>query len=427
MNEGKAVFSQIMSYFSKYEFDRNVKRYKGNYKMRHFSCWDQFLCMSFAQLTYRRSSRDIEACLNAQPQKLYHMGIRGNVTRTNLANANQNRDWRIYAEFAQHLIFIARNLYQNDNLADIDLDNIIYALDSTAIDLCLSLFPWAKFRKRKGAVKLHTLLDLRGSIPTFIEITNGSVHDVNILDVLIPEAGSYYIMDRGYIDYKRLYRLNKELSYFIVRAKKNLKFKRLYSNRVDKSTGLRCDQVVKLSGYYKKKDYPETIRRVKFFDAENDKRFVFLTNNFEIPAFTVAGRGVYGGGGITPDIFIVQDTLNSFELEVRRNNVFFPFAVDFLSKVDIDENFYVEDELFDEFLDSILEKDIEFTDEELADSQSWLRNALEAQIISNKFGLKEGNKIAIRQDMQLQATLKLFEQYGSLKEMFARADELAQE
>jgi len=264
-----------MSYFSKYEFDRNVKRYKGNYKMRHFSCWDQFLCMSFAQLTYRRSSRDIEACLNAQPQKLYHMGIRGNVTRTNLANANQNRDWRIYAEFAQHLIFIARNLYQNDNLADIDLDNIIYALDSTAIDLCLSLFPWAKFRKRKGAVKLHTLLDLRGSIPTFIEITNGSVHDVNILDVLIPEAGSYYIMDRGYIDYKRLYRLNKELSYFIVRAKKNLKFKRLYSNRVDKSTGLRCDQVVKLSGYYKKKDYPETIRRVKFLMQKTIKDLYF--------------------------------------------------------------------------------------------------------------------------------------------------------
>ncbi len=288
MNEGKTVFSQIMNFFPKYEFDKNVVKYRGNYRMRHFSCWDQFLSMSFAQLTYRNSLRDIEACLNAQPQKLYHLGIRGNVTRTNLANANQNRDWRIYAEFAQRLIFRARNLYQNDVLADIDLDSIIYALDSTTIDLCLSLFPWAKFRRRKGAVKLHTLLDLRGSIPTFIEITDGSVHDVNILDVLIPEPGSYYIMDRGYIDYKRFYRLNKELGYFVVRAKRNLKFKRLYSNKIDKSTGLRCDQVVKLSGYYQKKDYPETIRRVKFFDAENKKNLVFLTNNFEIPAFTVA-------------------------------------------------------------------------------------------------------------------------------------------
>ncbi len=288
MNEGKTVFSQIMSFFPRYEFDKNVAKYKGNYKMRHFSCWDQFLSMSFAQLTYRNSLRDIEACLNAQPQKLYHLGIRGKVTRTNLANANQNRDWRIYAEFAQYLISLARNLYQNDDLEDLDLDSIIYALDSTTIDLCLSLFPWAKFRRRKGAVKLHTLLDLRGSIPTFIEITDGSVHDVNILDVLIPEPGSYYIMDRAYIDYKRLYRLNKELGYFIVRAKKNLKFKRLYSNKVDKSTGLRCDQVVKLSGYNQTKDYPETIRRVKFFDAENEKMFVFLTNNFEIPTFTVA-------------------------------------------------------------------------------------------------------------------------------------------
>jgi len=288
MNEGKTVLSQIMSYFPKYEFDKNVKKYNGNYKMRHFSCWDQFLCMSFAQLTYRNSLRDIEACPNAQPHKLYHLGIRGKVTRTNLANANQNRDWRIYAEFAQYLIFQARNLYQNDNLEDLDLDSIIYALDSTTIDLCLSLFPWAKFRKRKGAVKLHTLLDLRGSIPTFIEITDGSVHDVNILDVLIPEPGSYYIMDRGYIDYKRLYRLNKDLSYFIVRAKKNLKFKRLYSNKVNKSTGLKCDQVVKLTGFYQKKDYSETLRRVKFFDSEIDKRFVFLTNNFEIPAITVA-------------------------------------------------------------------------------------------------------------------------------------------
>ena len=288
MNDSKTVFSQIMNSFPKYDFDKKVKKYKGNYNVRNFSCWDQFLCMSFAQLTYRRSLRDIEACLNAQPYKLYHMGIRGNVSRTNLANANRTRDWKIYAEFAQYLISKARNLYQNDKLEDLDLDGVIYALDSTTIDLCLSLFPWAKFRKRKGAVKLHTLLDLRGSIPTFIEITDGSVHDVNILDVLISEPGSYYVMDRGYIDFKRLYHLNKEMSYFVVRAKKNLKFKRLYSNKVDKSTGLRCDQMVKLSGFYQKKDYPEIIRRVKYFDAENNKYFVFLTNNFEVPAFTIA-------------------------------------------------------------------------------------------------------------------------------------------
>lgn len=288
MNEGKTVFSQIMSFFPRYEFDKKVMRYKGNYNVRNFSCWDQFLCMSFAQLTYRSSLRDIEACLNAQPRKLYHMGIQGNVSRTNLANANQSRDWKIYAEFAQYLISTARNIYQNDKLEELDLDGVIYALDSTTIDLCLSLFPWAKFRKRKGAVKLHTLLDIRGSIPTFIEITDGLVHDVNILDVLITEPGSYYIMDRAYIDYKRLYRLNKDLGYFIIRAKKNFKFKRLYSSIVDKSKGLRCDQTVKLTGYYQKKDYPETIRRVKFYDEENKKTFVFLTNNFEISTMTVA-------------------------------------------------------------------------------------------------------------------------------------------
>ncbi|MGD8782688.1 MAG: IS4 family transposase [Ignavibacteria bacterium] len=288
MNEGKTVFSQIMSFFPRYEFDKKVKKYKGNYNVRNFSCWDQFLCMSFAQLTYRNSLRDIEACLNAQPRKLYHMGIQGNVSRTNLANANQTRDWKIYAEFTQYLISTARNLYQNESLNELDLDGVIYALDSTTIDLCLSLFPWAKFRKKKGAVKLHTLLDLRGSIPTFIEITDGLVHDVNILDVLITEPGSYYIMDRAYIDYKRLYRLKRGLGYFIVRAKKNLKFKRLYSSKVDKSTGLRCDQMVKLIGFYQKKDYPDLIRRVKFIDMENDKEFVFLTNNFEISAMTVA-------------------------------------------------------------------------------------------------------------------------------------------
>lgn len=288
MNKGKTVFSQIMSVFPKYEFDKIVMKYNGNYRVHNFRCWDQFLCMSFAQLTYRNSLRDIEACLTAQPQKQYHMGIRGNITRTNLANANKNRDWRIYAEFAQYLICVARNLYQADELKDIDLDNIIYALDSTTIDLCLSLFPWAKFRKTKGAIKLHTLMDLRGSIPTFIGITDGKVHDVNILDVLYTEPGSYYIMDRGYIDYKRLYRLNTELGYFVTRAKSNMKFRRLYSNKVDKSTGLKCDQKVKLTGYYQKKDYPDIIRRVKYYDRENQQLYVFLTNNFEIPPMTVA-------------------------------------------------------------------------------------------------------------------------------------------
>ena len=288
MNEGKAVFSQIMSFFPKYEFEQRVSKYNGNYRVRNFNCWDQFLCMGFAQLTYRNSLRDIEACLTAQPNKLYHMGIKGNVTRTNLANSNQQRNWRIYADFAQYLIFVARNLYQTDELADIDLDNVIYALDSTTIDLCLSLFPWAKFRKKKGAIKLHTLLDLRGSIPAFIEITEGRVSDVNILDILITEPGSYYIMDRGYIDYKRLYRLHKERGYFVTRAKRNMKFRRLYSNKVDKSTGLRCDQHIKFIGFYQKKDYPEIIRRVKYYDSENNKMYVYLTNNFEVSAMTIA-------------------------------------------------------------------------------------------------------------------------------------------
>ena len=216
------------------------------------------------------------------------MGIRGNVSRTNLARANENRDWRIYAEFAQRLISYARSLYKDDDLIAINLDNTIYALDSTTIDLCLSLFPWARFRKRKGAIKLHTLLDIRGSIPTFIEITEGSVHDVNILDILITEPGSYYIMDRGYIDFRRLYLMNKCLGYFVIRAKKNFKFRRLYSNPIDKSTGLRCDQTIKLMGYYQKIDYPDKLRRVKYFDEETGITFVFLTNNFEIPGLTVA-------------------------------------------------------------------------------------------------------------------------------------------
>jgi hypothetical protein len=288
MNPGQTIFSQIMSFIPKYEFDKRVIKYKGNYKIRQFSCWDQFLSMSFAQLTYRESLRDIEACLNAQPNKLYHMGIKGNVSRTNLANANRKRDWRIYAEFAQVLISQARKLYQDDPDFIVDLDSTLYALDSTTIDLCLSLFPWAKFRKNKGAVKLHTLLDIQGSIPVFIEITSGLVHDVNILDVLIPEPGSFYIMDRGYLDFERLYRIKENLGYFIIRAKKNMKFQRTESRKVDKSTGLRCDQIIRLSGFNTRKCYPDKLRRVKYHDNQTDKILVFLTNNFDIPALTVA-------------------------------------------------------------------------------------------------------------------------------------------
>jgi len=288
MNTGQTIFSQIMSFIPKYEFDKRVIKYKGNYRIRQFSCWDQFLCMSFAQLTYRESLRDIEVCLNAQPNKLYHMGIKGNVTRTNIAHANWKRDWRIYAEFAQVLISHARKLYHDDPEFIVDLDSTVYALDATTIDLCLSLFPWAKFRKNKGAVKLHTLLDIHGSIPVFIEITTGLVHDVNILDVLIPEPGSFYIMDRAYLDYQRLYRIKENLGYFIIHAKKNMKFYRTQSKKVDKSTGLRCDQVIRLSVYKSLKCYPDKLRRVKYHDRETDKILVFLTNNFDIPALTVA-------------------------------------------------------------------------------------------------------------------------------------------
>ena len=288
MNTGQTIFSQIMSFIPKYEFDKRVIKYKGNHKIRQFSCWDQFLSMSFAQLTYRESLRDIEVCLNAQPSKLYHMGIKGHVTRTNLANANRKRDWRIYAEFAQALISRARKFYQDDPEFLVDLDSTVYALDSTTVDLCLSLFPWAKFRKNKGAVKLHTLLDIQGSIPVFIEITSGLIHDVNILDVLIPEPGSFYIMDRGYLDFERLYRIKENLGYFIIRAKKNMKFQRTESREVDNSAGLRCDQVIRLSGFNTRKCYPDKLRRVKYHDDQTDKILVFLTNNFDIPALTVA-------------------------------------------------------------------------------------------------------------------------------------------
>lgn len=288
MNTGKTIFSQVMSQVSHNEFTKLVSKYHGNYKVRSFSSWDQYLSMSFAQLSYRRSLRDIEACLNAQPEKLYHMGIRGNIARTNLARANENRDWRIYADLAQQLIPKARKLYHDDSDFTLDLENTVYALDSTTIDLCLTLFPWAQFRKHKSAVKLHTLLDLRGSIPTFIDITSGAIHDINVLDVLIPEAGSFYIMDKGYIDYGRLYQLHKAQAFFVTRAKSNLSYRRLYSQAVDKKTGLRSDQIIRLIGQKSSLLYPEKLRRVRYYDGNLGHYFVFLTNNMEISAQTIA-------------------------------------------------------------------------------------------------------------------------------------------
>lgn len=288
MNTNQTVFAQIVEFIPKYEFEKFVKKYQGNYRYRTFSCWDQFLCMLFAQLSYRESLRDIEACLKSQGTKLYHMGIKGTVARMNLARANEKRDWRIYAEFAQILIAKARRLYWDDSEFLKDLDGAIYALDSTTIDLCLNLFPWAKFRQRKGAIKLHTLLDLRGSIPTFIEITTGLVHDVNILDILIPEAGSYYIMDRGYVDFERLYTLHTSNAFFIIRSKHKLCFRRIYSRQADKTQGICCDQIVQLTGYYSHQSYPEHLRRIKFYDAASDQYLVFLTNNFQLPAVTIA-------------------------------------------------------------------------------------------------------------------------------------------
>jgi len=287
MNQGNTIFSQIMGFLPKFKFRQCVNRYGGNYRVRSFTCFDQFLCMAFAQLTYRESLRDIECCLRAMRDKLYHMGIRGKVSRSTLAYANENRDWRIYADFAQILIHEARELYAEDDFG-LELDETVYALDSSTIDLCLSVFPWARFRKNKGAVKLHTLLDLRGNIPSFISITDGKVHDVNILDVLIPEAGSIYVMDKAYLDFERLYALHQNAAFFVTRAKINTGLKRIYSSPVDKSTGIRCDQTAVLTGFYSRKSYPEKLRRVKYFDSDSGNRLVFLTNNFWLPAITIA-------------------------------------------------------------------------------------------------------------------------------------------
>jgi IS4 transposase len=287
MNSGRLIFSQLMDFLPMHDFRKCVERYDGNKGMRSFSCLDQFLCMAFAQLTYRESLRDIEACLRAIPKKRYHMGIKGSIARSTIAEANERRDWRIYADFAQRLISHARDLYAEDDFG-LELDETVYALDSTTIDLCLELFPWATFRTTKAAVKLHTLLDLRGSIPSWAFITNGKVHDVNILDYLVPEPGSFYVMDRGYLDFARLYQINLGQAFFVVRAKTNTKYQRQYSHPVDRSCGLICDQTGLLTGFYAAQDYPDKLRRVKFHDREIDKSFVFLTNNFTLPALIIA-------------------------------------------------------------------------------------------------------------------------------------------
>jgi Domain of unknown function (DUF4372)/Transposase DDE domain len=287
MNLGCTVFSQIMDHLPAYEFQKCVARYRGDSHLRGFSCLDQYLAMAFAQLTYRESLRDIEACLRSVAGKLYHMGLRGKVSRSTLADANETHDWRIFADFAQVLIAIARPLYAHDPMG-IDLDQSLYALDSTTIDLCLSLFPWAKFRQRKAAVKMHTLLDLHGNIPTFIRITDGKVHDVNILDEILPEAGAFYVMDRGYVDFERLYVFTLSSAFFVVRTKSNVLLQRRYSHPVDKSTGVRSDHTVILTATGSAKAYPDPLRRVRYLDVETGKRFKFLTNNFRLPALTIA-------------------------------------------------------------------------------------------------------------------------------------------
>ena len=287
MNGGKSIFSQLTDFLPWTQFQECVARYKGDYKLKSFSCWDQFLCMAFAQLTYRESLRDIEACLRANQAKLYHMGIRGRVSRNTLANANSVRDWRIYADFAHLLINHARALYRDDEFS-LALQQTVYALDSTTIDLCLSLFPWAYFRKRKGAVKLHTLLDLRGNIPTVIIVTHGLIHEVNILDQLTFEAGAFYLMDRAYLDFPRLHRLHLASAFFVTRARKRFDCQRLYSAPVDRSTGIMCDQIVTLSNPVPRAGYPDKLRRIRYFDLQQQRRLIFITNNFTLPPLTVA-------------------------------------------------------------------------------------------------------------------------------------------
>jgi len=287
MNSGRTVFSQLIGFLPDREFRRCVHRYDGDRRLREFSCWDQYLTMAFAQLTYRESLRDIEACLRSLHGKLYHMGFHGRVARSTVADANESRDWRIYADFAQVLIGIARPLYAHDPIG-VDLEHSLYALDSTTIDLCLSLFPWARFRRHKGAIKLHTLLDLHGNIPTFLRVTDGSVHDVNILDEFLPEAGAFYVMDRGYLDFERLFLFTLCSAFFVVRTKQNVLLQRRYSRPVDKTTGLQSDHTVILTEIASATAYPDPLRRVTYCDAETNQRLKFLTNNFVLPALTIA-------------------------------------------------------------------------------------------------------------------------------------------
>ncbi|MBL7134106.1 MAG: IS4 family transposase, partial [Phycisphaerae bacterium] len=287
MNAGQTIFSQLLDFLPTHEFNRCVRRYRGNYRVRQFSCRDQFLCMAFAQLTYRESLRDIETCLRSMSHKLYHAGFRATVARSTLADANELRDWRIYADFAAVLIARARELYAKDSFA-VDLDQTVYAFDSTTIDLCLTLFPWAQFRRRKSAVKLHTLIDLRGNIPCFVHVSSGKMADVTSLDLLPIEAGAFYVMDRGYTDFQRLYRFTQGMAFFIIRAKRDLDFARREGRNVDKATGLRSDQTIVLCGPKTSGLYPDPLRRVSYYAADIDKRFVFLTNNFILPAFTIA-------------------------------------------------------------------------------------------------------------------------------------------
>jgi len=287
MYEGKLIFSQLMDFVPWRRFQTCVKRYRGDYKVKTYRCAEQFRVMAFAQLTYRHSLREIETCLRAVKTKLYHMGIRSTICHSNLAHANNQRDWRIYADFAQILIQRAKQLYLDEDLG-LDLDATVYALDASTIDLCLSMFPWAKFRKAKGAVKLHTLMNLQGNIPEFILISDGKLHDVNVLDYLLPVPGAYYVMDRGYLDFQRLYVMHQAKAYFVTRAKRNFTFKRRYSHEVDKSTGVQCDQTIILKTFYSFQGYPEPIRRIRYYDENLGKRLVFLTNNFELSATTIA-------------------------------------------------------------------------------------------------------------------------------------------
>lgn len=288
MYVGRTVFTQVMDSLPLRRFHTCVNRYDGNHKVKTFTCLDQFRVMAFAQLTYRESLRDIEACLRAMQAKLYHMGIRSTVSRNTLANANEVRDWRIYADFAQILIGRARQLYANEDFGQELQQATLYALDASTIDLCLSLFPWAHFRKTKAAIKLHTLMDLRGSIPTFIHVSDGKLHDVNILDLLVPEAGAFYVMDRGYLDFARLFTLHQAQAFFVTRARGNFKCQRRYSHSVDKTTGLICDQTIVLTTFYPSRAYPEALRRIRYSDPETGKRLVFLTNHFDLPALTIA-------------------------------------------------------------------------------------------------------------------------------------------